>query len=86
MTPIEVVNERHTGAKGECGHFVAHSLLLAEGESGLPRESILSYDLSVIRPICHAPRLSWIMQTPCCHFRRFSVSLLEMNFLLDWPY
>lgn len=53
MTPIEVVNERHTGAKGECGHFVAHSLLLAEGESGLPRESILPYDLSVIRPICH---------------------------------
>lgn len=48
MTPIEVVNERHTGAKGECGHFVAHSLLLAEGESGLPRESILSYDLSVM--------------------------------------
>lgn len=48
MTPIEVVNERHTGAKGECGHFVAYSLLLAEGESGLPRESILSYDLSVM--------------------------------------
>ncbi len=48
MTPIEVVNERHTGAKGECGHFVVHSLLLAEGESGLPRESILSCDPSVM--------------------------------------